>query len=47
MRILKGLGEKTNLFVISHKGDVLYDKFERIVQFAKEGDFSVMTPIQG
>ena len=47
MRILKGLGEKTNLFVISHKGDVLFDKFERIVEFSKDGDFSTMTPIQG
>ena len=47
MRILKGLGEKTNLFVISHKGDVLYDKFERIVEFSKEGDFSSMSSVQG
>lgn len=47
MRILKGLGEKTNLFVISHKGDVLYDKFERIVEFSKEGDFSTMSAVQG
>ena len=47
MRILKGLGEKTNLFVISHKGDVLYDKFERIVEFSKEGDFSNMSTIDG
>ncbi len=47
MRILKGLGEKTNLFVISHKGDVLFDKFDRIVEFSKDGDFSTMTPIQG
>lgn len=47
MRILKGLGEKTNLFVISHKGDVLYDKFERIVEFSKEGDFSTMSSVQG
>ena len=47
MRILKGLGEKTNLFVISHKGDVLYDKFERIVEFSKDGDFSTMASIQG
>jgi DNA repair exonuclease SbcCD ATPase subunit len=47
MRILKGLGEKTNLFVISHKGEVLYDKFERIVEFSKEGDFSTMSAVQG
>jgi DNA repair exonuclease SbcCD ATPase subunit len=47
MKILKGLGEKTNLFVISHKGDVLYDKFERIVEFSKEGDFSTMSAVQG
>lgn len=47
MRILKGLGEKTNLFVISHKGDVLFDKFDRIVEFSKDGDFSTMSNIQG
>lgn len=46
MRILQSLGEKTNLFVISHKGEVLYDKFSSILEFSKEGDFSTMKSIE-
>mgnify|MGYP002414130544 CR=1 FL=1 len=47
MKILKGLGSNTNLFVISHKGEVLYDKFSRILSFSKQGDFSNMTVLNG
>ncbi len=43
MKILKGLDKKTNLFVISHKGEVLLDKFETTIQFEKVNDFSKMT----
>lgn len=32
----------TNIFVISHKGDGLFDKFHSIIQFEKKNDFSVM-----
>lgn len=32
--------EGTNLFVISHKGDVLQDKFENTITFIKEKNFS-------
>jgi DNA repair exonuclease SbcCD ATPase subunit len=42
-KILKGLGDKTNLFIISHKGEILLDKFERTVTFDKPNDFSRMT----
>lgn len=42
-KILKGLGENTNLFIISHKGEILLDKFDRTVTFDKPTDFSRMT----
>ena len=42
LKILRGLGLNTNLFVISHKGDILLDKFERIISFDKQSDFSTM-----
>tara|TARA_R100000005_G_scaffold95919_1_gene79539 strand:+ start:775 stop:2484 length:1710 start_codon:yes stop_codon:yes gene_type:complete len=42
-KILKSLGDKTNLFIISHKGEILLDKFERTVTFDKPNDFSRMT----
>ena len=34
--------EKTNVFVISHKGDVLFDKFRSVIKFEKKNDFSVI-----
>ena len=42
MKILRGMDSKTNLFVISHKGDILLDKFDTVVKFDKVGDFSTM-----
>ena len=42
MKILRGLGKDANLFVISHKGDILLDKFDRLVSFEKQSDFSLM-----
>ncbi|UNH61283.1 recombination endonuclease subunit [Synechococcus phage S-SZBM1] len=47
MKILKSFGSNTNLFVISHKGEVLLDKFSRILSFSKQGDFSNMTVLNG
>ena len=41
--ILGGLGKRTNLFVISHKGDILLDKFKKILRFEKVNDFSKLT----
>ena len=34
--------EKSNIFVISHKGDQLVDKFHEVIRFEKKNDFSVM-----
>ena len=42
LKILRGL-ETTNLFVISHKGEILVDKFMRTIKFEKTNDFSKMT----
>lgn len=42
MKILRTLGSETNLFVISHKGEVLIDKFDRTIKFEKVQDFSKM-----
>ena len=40
LKILRGLGENVNLFVISHKGELLLDKFETTLKFEKANDFS-------
>ena len=34
------MGTDTNVFVISHKGDQLFDKFRSIIKFVKKGNFS-------
>ena len=34
--------ENTNLFIISHRGDVLQDKFRSVIKFQKQKNFSVM-----
>ena len=39
MKILSIL-EFTNLFVISHKGDILQDKFRNIIKFEKVNNYS-------
>lgn len=43
LNIMNSFGEKTNVFVISHKGDQLVDKFHSIIKFEKKNDFSVMS----
>jgi len=40
MDILRDLTSDTNLFVISHKGDQLFDKFRSVVRFEKKNNFS-------
>ena len=40
MKLLNTLTEKTNAFIISHKGDALYDKFEHVIRFEKYKNFS-------
>ena len=39
LKILNEL-ESQNIFVISHKGDILFDKFQSIVKFEKQNNFS-------
>ena len=40
MSILNTLGDDTNVFVISHKGDILFDKFRSVIKFEKYQNFS-------
>lgn len=40
MQLLHSLSEGTNIFVISHKGDQLFDKFRSIIKFEKKNNFS-------
>jgi len=40
LRILDVLTEDTNVFVISHKGDSLFDKFTNVIRFEKVNGFS-------
>ena len=43
LQILRSLGHETNVFVISHKGEILVDKFLRTIKFEKINDFSKMS----
>ena len=40
LKILYTLTGDTNVFIISHKGDTLFDKFEHIIKFEKHKNFS-------
>ena len=40
LKLLHELGNETNVFVISHKGDVLIDKFRSKIEFQKIKNFS-------
>jgi len=42
MQLLNTLGDGTNVWVISHKGDQLFDKFTHVVKFTKKQNFSVI-----
>jgi DNA repair exonuclease SbcCD ATPase subunit len=42
MELLNTIGEDTNVFVISHKGDQLFDKFRSVVRFEKRQNYSVL-----
>lgn len=42
MTLLNTIGEDTNVFVISHKGDQLFDKFRSVIKFEKRQNYSVM-----
>jgi DNA repair exonuclease SbcCD ATPase subunit len=39
-KILSGVTNDTNVFIISHKGDQLFDKFSNIIRFEKQKNFS-------
>lgn len=40
LKIINSQDSKTNVFVISHKGEILYDKFRSTIRFVKEKNFS-------
>ena len=40
MKLLKSLGKRCNVFVISHKSDQLLDKFHDVLTFSKKNNFS-------
>ena len=42
LNLMNTLGEQANVFVISHKGDQLFDKFRSVIKFEKRNDFSVI-----
>jgi len=42
LNLMNGFGDNTNIFVISHKGDQLFDKFRSVIKFEKRNDFSVI-----
>ena len=42
LKLINMLNDNTNIFVISHKGDVLVDKFNNTLKFAKVKNFSQM-----
>lgn len=40
LKLLNSLDNSTNVFVISHKGDQLFDKFRSVIRFEKKNNFS-------
>jgi DNA repair exonuclease SbcCD ATPase subunit len=40
LKLIHEMGTDTNVFVISHKGDQLFDKFRSVIRFEKKGNFS-------
>ena len=40
LKIIHSLGSASNVFVISHKGEILYDKFKHMIKFEKIKNFS-------
>ena len=40
LKILETLTSDSNVFIISHKGDQLYDKFHSVIRFEKHANFS-------
>lgn len=42
MNLINEFSTDTNIFVISHKGDQLFDKFRSVIRFVKKGNFSII-----
>jgi len=42
LSVMSTMGENNNVFVISHKGDQLVDKFHNVLRFEKRNDFSII-----
>jgi len=42
LKIINELTADSNIFIISHKGDQLIDKFERVLKFSKVKNFTVL-----
>jgi len=40
LKLIHEMGTDTNIFVISHKGDQLFEKFRSIIKFEKKNNFS-------
>lgn len=40
LKIIRELDEDTKIFIISHKGDQLFDKFDNVIKFEKHQSFS-------
>jgi len=40
LKLISDLSGDSNIFVVSHKGDVLYDKFHSVIKFEKVKNFS-------
>lgn len=40
LKLIHEMGQETNIFVISHKGDQLFEKFRSIIRFTKKNNFS-------
>jgi DNA repair exonuclease SbcCD ATPase subunit len=43
MSLLDTFGLDSNIFVISHKGQTLFDKFHSVIQVEKKNDFSIIS----
>lgn len=46
LKIINDLAENSNIFIISHKGDSLHDKFEHMLRFEKVKNFSQIADIE-
>ena len=42
LKIINNLTSESKTFIISHKSDQLFDKFEKVIKFEKKKNFSKM-----